>query len=319
MKTGNVISIEEGRDVILKIIDSTPLERKELINKCVLALGFTKEDFRKEFGGSNLNTTKSRLGYALNQLIRTGKIIELDDDRLKSTTEKLDSVNLKIEVEEFILSLTSKALYTKEELLNEVSKKYFDKHSKLEPTQDNLNAVKGYAGIFIKTDFVPKSGDKYGTVQESLREKNKRYLATLSSEEFEIHSVKLLEAYYKNFVYKCDCVSSHCGGNNDGGIDGYLTVTDKTLESCEKIYIQVKQKQSENNNAKKKTLHEVREFGGVLATREDALKGIFITNINYNTLPKKFIESYKIKPLLYINGKLWLDLADKCNYSVAEN
>ena len=321
MSKKTLTSVEDARKVLLSLNELVPLERKELIQICVLSLGYTKTDLdKKEQSGGNLNLSKCYLGYALNQLIRTGKIKELDDGRLKFSGEELDLVNLKLEVEEIILSLTNGNAYTKEELLSEVSSVYFKNHPKVENTQDNRNAVRGYAGTSIKSPFIPKSGDRYGKLKkENLRELNARYLDTLSSEEFEAHSVNMLEAYFDKFVYVNCCTGYHCGGQDDGGIDGILTVKDETLGCVDNIYIQVKQKKSENNNAKKKTLHEVREFSGVLAASSEALKGIFVTNINYNTAPKKFISSYKLKPLIYVNGELWLDMADKCGYSIAKH
>lgn len=310
-------SIEQARDVILAIIKPTPIERKELIKNCVEYLGYSKEEMANEQSGESLNLNKCRLGNALNQLIRAEYIEELEDDRLKISGEQLDTAEIKIEVEKIVLALTGKNSYTKEELLNEVNNTYFKNHKGFKNNLDYKNIVKGYAGTFIKSPFVQKSDGKYGTKQESLRERNERLINTLSSEEFEVHSVKLIYSYFHQFYYKSVCEGYHCGGNDDGGVDGYLTVNDSLLKCEEKILIQVKQKKSENKNAKLNTLHEVREFGGVLATRAEALKGIFVTNINY--VPKKFIGDYKLKPLIYVNGELWLDMADKCGYSIEKH
>lgn len=311
-----ITSAEEARKVILSLNERGAIARKVLINKCVANLGYTKEDTANEVSGGDLNLAKCHLGYALNQLIRAGSIRELDGGQLQFTDEEFDKVNLKIEVENIILSLTADDAYTKEELLDKTCEIFFEKHSRLTAHNDNKNAVKGYAGNFINTPFIPKSNGLYGRKKESLREENKRYLNVLSSEEFEAYSVKLLETYYNKFVYIGGCKGVHCGGSDDGGIDGIIEVKDNMLGSSDAIFMQVKQKKSENKNAKQNTMHELREFGGTLATRPEALKGIFVTNISY--IPKNFLNAYKLKPLIFINGELWLDIAEQCGFRIAD-
>lgn len=231
------------------------------------------------------------------------------------------------DVEKITLALTGENSYTKNELLDKIAENYFYCHPQSEKTQDSKNAVKGYAGKFIQSDFIPKSGDKYGKGQ-SLREQNRKYLSDmlLSPKKFEIHSINLLEDYYNKFVYRKDCKGCRCGGNADGGIDGYLTVTDNELGCADKIYIQVKQKKHANGDAKnarknayQRTIRQIRDFGGVLATKADALKGIFVTNINFTPDTPQFINEYNNlrNLLILIDGEKWLDLADKCGYSIA--
>lgn len=305
---------EEVKNIIAEFT-SVPISRKELIKKCIDKLGLSKKVLKDTRPGGELNKIKCQFGRAVSALLRNGSLIQTEDV-LKYNGEKTDKkaivekVKRDIEIEKIIFDLLAESEYKKKDLLDSVAEELKNDTPK--------NVIKSDVGRIIsnavKNGQILKEGDIYRLPieeAETLADKNARVFATLSDEELVDKTVLMFDKWFRFKGYDVT-ESQNIDGTHDGGIDGIIKAVDG-LKYPETILIQVK---NLHNSEKNVRLCEVREFCGVLSAKQEATKGIFVTNAKYNQETKKFAKSFKTKYFVLVDGEQWLKLANECDFEI---
>ena len=308
---------EEVKNIIAEFT-SVPISRKGLIKKCIDKLDLSKKILKDNRPGGDLNKIKCQFGNAVSDLLRSGILIQTEDV-LKYSGEKTDkktiveNVKRDIEIEKIIFELLAKDEYKRKDLLNGIVNEL--------KTDTPKNVIKSDAGRLldkaVKNNAVLNNGNTYRlpveekTPAETPADKNARIFSTLSDEELVDKTVLM---FVKWFEYKGYDVaeSQNTDGPKDGGIDGIIKAVDG-LNYSETILIQVKNLHNAEKNVK---LCEVKEFCGVVSAKQEATKGIFVTNGKYHNDTIKFAKSFKTKYFVLVDGEQWLKLANECKFEV---
>ncbi|MBD5407216.1 MAG: restriction endonuclease [Treponema sp.] len=308
---------EEVKNIIAEFT-SVSISRKELIKKCIDKLDLSKKILKDNRPGGDLNKIKCQFGNAVSDLLRSGILIQTEDV-LKYSGEKTDkktiveNVKRDIEIEKIIFELLAKDEYKRKDLLNGIVNEL--------KTDTPKNVIKSDAGRLldkaVKNNAVLNNGNTYRlpveekTPAETPADKNARIFSTLSDEELVDKTVLM---FVKWFEYKGYDVaeSQNTDGPKDGGIDGIIKAVDG-LNYSETILIQVKNLHNAEKNVK---LCEVKEFCGVVSAKQEATKGIFVTNGKYHNDTIKFAKSFKTKYFVLVDGEQWLKLANECKFEV---
>lgn len=327
MKESN-IEVETAKKCIVEILAKKPLTRKELVKKCIehyKKKSFLNEnDLKDKKPSSPLNIAKSRTGNAIDWLLRNQIVVQNEDKmlNLKSDGSKdIDTkeINQNIQrdsvIEKYLLEIIAAEPQplTKQELFKKLLEKSRDEIGK----DDSI--IKSDAGRILsglkKSGRIEEKDELFSLAKppETDSERNRRLLDEITDESLVNCSVEMLVQLYTQIGYK-DVAGENIDGPNDGGIDGIIQMTDM-FGIKEKVILQVK-----NYHSSKKGVpeHEMREFCGVLAAEKDAAKGLFITSKKFTSSSKTFASKFKTKYLALIDGSLWLELAEQCDYKLSE-
>lgn len=308
---------EEVKNIIAEFT-SVPISRKGLIKKCIDKLDLSKKILKDNRPGGDLNKIKCQFGNAVSDLLRSGILIQTEDV-LKYSGEKTDkktiveNVKRDIEIEKIIFELLAKDEYKRKDLLNGIVNEL--------KTDTPKNVIKSDAGRLldkaVKNNAVLNNGNTYRlpveekTPAETPADKNARIFATLSDEELVDKTILMFEKWFEYKGYDV-AESQNTDGPKDGGIDGIIKAVDG-LDYSETILIQVKNLHNAEKNVK---LCEVKEFCGVVSAKQEATKGIFVTNGKYHNDTIKFAKSFKTKYFVLVDGEQWLKLANECKFEV---
>ncbi|MDE6245637.1 MAG: restriction endonuclease [Treponemataceae bacterium] len=309
---------EEVKNIIAEFT-SVSISRKELIKKCIDKLGLSKKILKDNRPGGDLNKIKCQFGNAVTELLKGGILIQ-DEEKLRYNGEKTDkktiieNVKRDIEIEKIIFDLLLKSEYKRKDLLNGVANKL--------GTDFDKNVIKSIAGRLLNkavenNAVVKKDKDTYcllveeKPLVETCEEKNARIFATLSDEELVDKTILMFEKWFGYMGYSVK-ESRNTDGPMDGGVDGIIKAVDG-LDYSEMILIQVKNLHNTEKNVK---LCDVREFCGVFSAKQEATKGIFVTNGKYHRDTIKFAKSFKTKYFVLVDGEQWLKLANECKFEV---
>lgn len=315
-----IITLEKAKEQIILNFEKKYILRKLLIDKCMAGLHLTKSEVADKSPGGVYNASKCRFGNAIDLMIASG-YLEQDENKILSkkkeekqevTVEDVKRDNL---IENTIMTALQKKPYTKKELFALCRKKM------LESGNVNVQIAGADTGrVLSELKRAGKIEEKNGAIslftpkkQEAAAFDYKKAFEKLSDEELVDHSVGLLEKWLKKSGYK-DVVAQNTDGPNDNGIDGVITCKD-SLGYNETTILQVK------HIAKKEKyipLCEVREFLGVFAAHPVATKAIFITNAKYHKDTIKFVNSYKTKYFLLLDGNAMIRLAKGCDYKFSK-
>lgn len=308
---------EEVKNIIAEFA-SAPISRKNLIKNCLDKLELSAEVLKDTRPGGTLNKIKCTFGNAVTDLLRSGILIQ-NEDKLQYNGERTDkkttveNVKRDIKIEKILFELLARQAYTRKDLLNCVVDNFDGETEK--------NDIKSDAGRLlnkaVENERILENGDLYSLPvvekyeSETTVEKNKRLFATLSDEELVDKTVSMLVEWFKFKGYSITD-SQNIDGPQDGGVDGIIKAKDG-LNYQETILIQVKNLHNSEKNVK---LCEVREFCGVISAKQEATKGIFVTNGKYHNETKKFANNFKYKYFVLIDGELWLNLANECGFVI---
>ena len=313
MANKNYISVEQAKEIVIRYAIK-PIQRKDLVDKCVHSQDLTIDQLKDRTPGAPLHIIKCRFGNAIEQLIRSN-ILEITDDNAlvcKDLQVAVTKVKRDTIIENAILEQLENATITKKLLFEKLVKLA----KKLNVKEEVIAADAGrLLKNLVESQKIILKNDNYSlfTLEESIDEKNRRLFTNISDEALVDNSVAMLTKWLKKCGYS-GIHGENTDGPQDGGIDGRITATDK-LNYHETIIIQVKNR---HNSAKQAPLKEVREFCGVLSAEANATKGLFITNVKYNQETIKFAKKYKTKYLVLIDGEHWLQLANECGYELQE-
>ena len=316
-KEKEVIQLQDAMELVISLSDK-PILRKALIEKAIETLGLSKNDLKNKTPGGYLNRLKCQIGCAIQSLIKS-EVLKEDDDKMityvkkESQTEIVEELKRDDKIRKIILTMLESGEKKKTEIFSEAVNAL--KSKKL--TEKTIKSDTGRILSELEHDkTIIKEKNTYSLKpKETLEEANKRIFDTIPDEALCYHTMLLFEKYFKSKNTDCEIYSSNTDGPDDNGIDGVVIIKDD-LGHEQRIIIQVKNKQK-----KEKLLPQrmIKEFGGTLAV-DDAIHGIFVTSANYQQGTKEYAKSYtkRIKRLDLIDGKKWLELASKLEYSLTE-
>ena len=310
------IKKDDAKRIIIAQLQSTPIDRKTLVEKCIKAIDLPSKILNDKSPGKDLNKIKCNLGNAITDLLERGILVLVDNKlQYQKTTETAETVKRDIQIDNRIKELLSNSSLTRKQLF-ETLVSDFEKI----PSQ----TVKTVAGQILSSSIrAKKIENNNGTLSlsmykqnepETFEQKNKQIFSQLSDEALVDKSLLMLEAWFKSKGYS-EITSKNIDGPQDGGIDGIIKMKDE-FNYNEKVIIQVK---NLHKTTKHVPLNEIREFCGVLASEQDATKGFFITNTKYHIETEKFAKKYKTKYFALIDGEKWLELANKCKYDLSKD
>lgn len=312
-----LITVEEAKEIIILNFNKKYILRKLLIDKCIEGLKLSKAELKDKSPRGVYNVSKCRFGNAIDLMIAGGYFSQ-DENKIlcKLKEEKpevaVENVKRDNKIEKILLTLLAKKSYKRQELLATVAKEISETDKTV-----SVQVIRSDTGRMIsELKNAGKITEKSGNIslfqpkkQETVLDVKKAF-ESLSDEELVDHSVALLEKWFTQKGYS-EITAQNTDGPNDDGIDGVINYKD-FLGYKETLLLQVK------HIAKKERyvpLCEVREFLGVLAAHPSALKGAFITNAKYHKDTVKFVNSYKGKYFILLDGAALLKLAKSCNYT----
>lgn len=313
-KIAQPFDTQTAENHLLFLLKAGPKDRKQLVDEFLTGVDLSPEERKDKRPGAALNRAKCTIGIAITNLINMGHLKQ--DDSMVSIVKSIEEAQNAIKrdpiIRKTILELIGNARYNKGELFNKVVEIY---HKEID-RQENVTTIKRDSGRILsdllKSEEI-KQKDGYYILSKG--DTLAQSFANLSDEEFVNRSVEMLECWYRKRTPELSVQGANTDGPEDGGIDGNIVVKDD-LWGSETVILQMKH----INSPKKKTvpLREVQEFCGVLSAEKSAVKGIFLTNVNYNTKTLQFAQKYTHKPLVLINGEKWLELAQSCGYTLPE-
>ncbi len=160
------------------------------------------------------------------------------------------------------------------------------------------------------------------TAEEKLRDNFLKKVRSLGGDYFEYYSVYLLERYSMKNGRRLESLRI-CGGDNDGGIDGEIELTDK-LGFKETIYIQSKNWNPEKGDERLWVVGEtlLQQFIGACACRQakdgkQNCRGIFITTSRFTPEAKRILDTMSDKIVGYDGNDLF-EAAKECSFGVTQ-
>ena len=310
MKNIDCITVPEAREQVLAHT-AAPVQRKQLIDRCIKRQKLTAAELKDKTPGSVLNVINCRFGDAIEQLLTSGAIVQNPDGTLVRSQGKAAPTVKKAQrdavVEPVIVTLLETSGKTKRDILNAVKEKAAPLLTGVSE-QVLLSDAGRILEELIRAEKLELKDGVYSRIHESEEERAARIFNALSDEGLVEHSVNMLKRWYESRGYKVT-EWKNTDSPTDGGIDGVITATDE-LGFQERIILQVKNFHNKNNRVKE---CEMREFCGVLA-KDSATKGLFVTSSKYHQGAAKFAKDFKYKYLALIDGEKWLRLAAACGY-----
>ncbi len=315
------MSNEEVRNLIFKELDCPDrLRRKALIEKVIIALGFSQEEINDRRTGSQVVRAKSRIGMVLSGCMKSGYISESEIGYLSL----IGCGSLKVSREmlrDFVISqLEQKSGMSKNELVSAAEIKYGA--DKTVCDKDNNELRNSICKVIERLEIekhILRSGNGYRTATDrkypntelgsalrsaahggNLKECFLEAVHTMGGEWFEIFAVELLANYYKTSG-KTVITASVMGGSDDGGIDGIID-TEDWLGYREHILMQMKNRYAVMNPK------DLREFYGAVCA-DNGSRGVFITISRFHEQAWKFIQ--KVDNLTGIDGDKLFEIACK--------
>ena len=170
--------------------------------------------------------------------------------------------------------------------------------------------------------MVKKSVQKPLTAEEKLRESFLKRMRSLGGDYFEYYSVYLLERYSMKNGRRLEAMRV-CGGDNDGGVDGEIELTDK-FGFKETIYIQAKNWDPEKGDERLWVVGEtlLQQFIGACACKQakegkQHCRGIFITTSRFTPDAKRILETMSDKIVGY-DGEDLFEAAKECEFGLVK-
>lgn len=311
-----LISIEEAKEIIMLNFNKKYVPRKLLIDRCIESLHLSKKELSDKSPGGVFNASKCRFGNALDLLISSEYILQDENKVLQKIKEEkpevaVESVKRDNRIEKIVLSTLAKKAYKRPKLLSEVSSAVVQKDGV------TVQVARCDTGrIISELKKAGKIEEKNGTLSLFVPKKqetaidNKKVFDALSDEELVDRSVALLQKWFTVNGYK-NVVAENTDGPNDNGIDGIVEYED-LFGVKNTVILQVKHLSKKDKYV---PLCEIREFVGVLAAHPTALRGIFITNAKYHKDTIKFVNSYKSKYFVLLDGNALCKIAKSCGYN----
>ena len=318
---------EQVRNLIFRELKDAPenTRRKDLIERCIRALGFTPAEMRDGSTSSPVVRAKSRIGMILSSAQKAGYILESESGKLQLIGVGHHVVGQE-KARDYILSLLERAgSMSKSQILRQAETDFgVDKTTDRKDDSD-LHAVlrtelakleeeghllrHGYQLRLTVDTTYPNT--EMGSVLRAashggdLKKCFLRAVHIRGGEWFESYCVDLLDSYYRS-CGKEVLSASVTGGSDDGGIDGIIKTQD-SLGYRETVLMQMK------NRKAVMVPKDLREFYGAVCA-ENGTRGIFITVSSFHPEAWRFIN--RVDNLTGLDGEKLYELACVCGKGI---
>ena len=195
-----------------------------------------------------------------------------------------------------------------------------DKKTAVKPVKEAPKAPQKAVKTAEKPQNKPKTAERPLSADEKLRDAYLKRMRSLGGDYFEYYSVYLLERYSIRNGRRLEGLRIS-GGENDGGIDGEIELTDK-LGFRETIYIQSKNWNPDKGKEEYWVVGEtlLQQFIGACACRQakdgkQNCRGIFVTTSRFTPEAKRILDDMSDKIVGYDGNDLY-DAAKECEFGV---
>ena len=329
MKYKNVFKMDDDqvRAMIFRELAAAPPDtrRKDLIERCVTALGFTPAQKRDYSTASPVIRAKSRLGMVLSAAQKAGYIEESESGKLKLVGPGKHVLSQEKARDYVISLLEGGGNLNRTEILRRADADFGVADTVARADDLDLHAMLGkvLAELAAEGHVIRKNyryrlsvdtrypNTEMGSVLRSAAhggELKKSFLEAVhirGGEWFESYCVDLLDGYYRD-AGKTVLSASVTGGSDDGGIDGIIK-TEDALGYRETVLMQMK------NRRAVMTPKDLREFYGAVCA-ENGTRGVFITISSFHPEAWRFIN--RIDNLTGIDGAKLYELACVCGKGI---
>ena len=306
--------------LIVDTLESTPLPRKGLIEKCLTKLGLTEDELKDRSVGSIQNNLRSRIGTVINEM-HLRKLIALDEaGRYFLVSARPVIIRIERCETEIIKALSKKSL-SKSELKNILKSVFGTDKTATTRDDDTLSTYMGQVlkrftaeGVVIIEDGIyklsPNLTASFDNISAIMTLKSD-FLARLHArggEFFENYFMTLLKKYSEKHGKKVlECYVT--GGSDDGGIDGVMK-TEDALGFREITMVQTK------NRVDIPSETDVRGFYGAVCAKRGT-RGIYATTSDFHPGAKKFLDA--LDDCIGVNGERIFAMAIECSYGIKKH
>ena len=263
---------------IATILNSSPLDRARLIEKCIEEIGLSEEELTDNSAGSSKNLVRSRTGAVINEMQERGLIAIDDFGKYYLISERPVIIRIERCEKEIIKALTEGPI-TKNDLKKRL-KSIFGTDKTASTRDDDVLAT--YMGQILKRmtadgsaviaegayTLSPKLSAHADDINEILALKSDflHRLHAKGGEFFENYFMTLLKKYLEKRGKRIiECYVT--GGTKDGGIDGVLKAED-ALGFRETTMVQTKNRVDFSSET------DVRGFYGAVCAK-NGTRGIY--------------------------------------------
>ena len=306
--------------VIVDLLESSPLPRQGLVEKCISRLGLTAEELRDRSVGSVQNNLRSRVGTVINEMHARG-LIALDDGGRYYLVSARPVIIRMEKCETEILKALAKSPMSKPALKNSLKSIFGTDKTATTKDDDTLATYMGQIlkrfiadGAVILEDGCYKLSPKLTARAEdisALLTLKSDFLSRLHArggEFFENFFMTLLKKYTEKHGKRVlECYVT--GGSEDGGIDGVMK-TEDSLGFREITMVQTK------NRIDIPSETDVRGFYGAVCAKRGT-RGIYATTSDFHPGAKKFLDS--LDDCVGINGERIFAMAVECSYGIKKH
>jgi len=302
---------------MLDLLESSPMQRRELISAYTDTLGLTREEMLDRSTGGRLNISRSLAGSAIDEMLRKG-IIAKNADGAYVAAEQKPVVIRNERCEKYVIKLLSDRSMTKPMLRDSLIRLFGtdktlterDDRKLFSVLSDILRRLTG-EGIITLTDGLYSLPDRIEAKVDdisgmlTLKESFLSRLHKRGGEFFENYFMTLLGKFVGKHG-KTVISNSTTGGADDGGIDGIMTTVD-ILGFRETVMVQTKNRSDLTSET------EVRGFYGAVCARQGS-RGIFATSSDFHYSAKQFLDG--IDNCVGVNGADIFRMAVEVSYGI---
>ena len=302
---------------IATILNSSPLDRARLIEKCIEEIGLSEEELADNSAGSSKNLARSRTGAVINEMQERGLIAIDDLGKYYLISDRPVIIRIERCEKEIIKALTEGPI-TKNDLKKRL-KSIFGTDKTASTRDDDVLAT--YMGQILKRmtadgsaviaegayTLSPKLSAHADDINEILALKSDflHRLHAKGGEFFENYFMTLLKKYLEKRGKRIiECYVT--GGTKDGGIDGVLKAED-ALGFRETTMVQTKNRVDFSSET------DVRGFYGAVCAK-NGTRGIFATTSDFHSSAKEFLDT--LDDCIGINGEKIFSMAIECMYGI---
>ena len=318
---------DEVRSLIFQELASAPPDtrRKDLIERCITALGFSAAQKKDRSTSSPVVRAKSRIGMILSAAQKAGYIRESESGKLTLVGQGQHVVTQEKARDYLIALLEGGGSLNKTQIFESAERDFGTARTATKHDDNDLHSVLGKVLTeLVSEGHVLKKNYRYrltvdtqypntemGSILRAAAhggDLKKCFLKAIhirGGEWFESFCVDLLDSYYRSSG-KTVLSAAVTGGSDDGGIDG-IVKTEDALGYRETVLMQMK------NRRAVMVPKDLREFYGAVCA-ENGTRGVFITISSFHPEAWRFIN--RIDNLTGIDGDKLYELACICGKGI---
>jgi len=310
---------QKRKELMIQQLEAIPgLRRKQLIERCVVLLGYSEDQQKNRSVDSPVTREKSRLGMLLTALLDNGDVEENEVGRL-TAKNSVPALIRQDKAEQLVLSLLQDGKEWPKHRIFEAADHAFsggDIHSAVGQAIVRLvreKRIREKRKGYVLSPVSEYPNTELGNILLEARNGGDLFECFVSAvhikggEWFELFAVRLLSEYYHQCGKTLD-TASVTGGSDDGGLDGIIETTD-WLGFRERTLMQMK------NRYAQITPKDVREFYGAVCA-EQGFRCVFVTISELHPEAWKLID--KVDNLVGLDGRKLFEIAKLCRFGIRD-